>query len=234
MKPTGYTIGDEFLWNVLTSFSEELARAKIPYSLVGGVGVQARIANILSDKGKHPIQAIQGLDLLVRQTGDLDIATSINGDEEDSKLVTLFNTYSNLNQSFLVQPITTKALRVQSRTNPSSMINISLETNPGDFKGLTKSYDDIIKTSEAITLKKTNQPFDISVASPEYLVASKLTRLEDKDRRDIFNLLNCLYKKKGSFNYDFVETILKLNDKSESAEYLRSVHYDITKHETSK
>jgi len=220
-KVSEYTILDDSFYETLSSFAEELDRNKIQYALVGGAAVQSKIASVLSKNGKMSLNDIGGLDFLVRKTGDLDIALDNISDE---RLVELFNSYNALNPpNKHLHPVTNKSLRTRKD------ININLETCPEDFKGLPKSYSDIVYTSEPIVLRKGNNYAHISIAKPEYLVASKLTRLAEKDRIDIYNLIKTMHGNKEKFGFEEVKNILKANAKEDRIDFLKEIHFEIIK-----
>ena len=220
-KVNEYTILDDPFYETLVSFTEELDRQNINYALVGGAGIQTKIASILSKNGKMSINDAHGLELVVRKTGDLDIALDLADETKLSEFSSIYNSLYQGNKS--LQQITNKAYRTRKN------ININLETCADDFKGLPNSYKDIIETSEAVTLRKGNGEATVYVAKPEYLVASKLTRLEEKDRIDIYNLMNIMHQNKINFSSEEVKNILKANGKENCIDYLKQVHFEIVK-----
>ena len=150
MKTNKYTIKDENYFTALKCLSEELKQNKISYAIVGAAGVQARIANILTEGGKTSLSKIPGLEYLIRGTGDIDIATNAS----HTQMVNMFNTIA----------ISYPDLNVQSTATKSPIIlgiNINYETSPSDFKEPFKDfYYDIIKTAEALNLKIVKEYID--------------------------------------------------------------------------
>lgn len=225
MKACDYTIKDTLFQEILESFSEELEREGIQYALVGGAATQARIANLLTKNGVMAINDAPGLEYLIRKTGDFDVAMDIS----EHNLVAFFNNYSAINAGrFSINQITNdnKSLRI---AKGSRYMNLNLEACPEDFKGLPNSYYDIINTSEPVGLRRGNSNIIVNVAKPEYIVASKLTRLEEKDKLDVYNLINCMYQNKKKFNFEEVKNVLKENNKEKYLDYLKEVHFEIVK-----
>lgn len=228
MKSSKYTIKDDFVWRTLSSFKDEVERQRIPYSLVGGVAVQARIADLLSEDGRWDIYGVPNLDSLIRPTGDFDFALDVskNDNVSNDNLSYLFNIFISNANNFSAKQISSKSMRINQ--NDQSII-LNCETCPEDFKGLPKFYQDIIDSSENISLRKNNSHLDIVVPKIEYMLASKATRAEEKDIFDMYNLINHSLDKKKPVDKEFIRNVLKESGKENCFEHIQRIYYELTK-----
>jgi len=88
-------------------------------------------------------------------------------------------------------------------------LNLNYQTEDSDLKGISPYYNDIIQTAMTINLLHKNEEIGIKIAKPEYLIASKLTRIKPKDQIDIVMLLNAMEKDGYPFDSEDVRAILK-------------------------
>ncbi|MHA1866261.1 MAG: hypothetical protein ACTSWZ_07130 [Candidatus Heimdallarchaeaceae archaeon] len=213
-----YTLKDRGYFEILKIVSEEFSRQKIRYALVGGAGVQARIADILSKAQETDVSNVQGLENLLRGTKDLDITS--NASEED--FIKYFNEVQALNPAINISSggVRSKKFSLKGRRGKELVaICLNYQTGPQDLSGLDESfYNECIQTSEILNLNYGNKEIGVSVAKPEYLVASKLTRSDTKDIWDIGALLRTIKQNPSvarEFNPDKVKELLERANRGE-------------------
>jgi len=229
-----YTLQKQGYFETLNRISQELDRQGIEYALVGGAGVQARIANALSLVRRTDISNIPELEHLLRDTKDFDITSWAS--KED--FVKFFNVLQASNHPRLtVTPYRSGSnivtLSGNKRREKPTEIYMNYQTGPEDFKGLdSKFYEECIDSAQPLQLWNGNEKCEVNVAKPEFLVSSKLTRYDPKDIFDIGNLLRVIWKNRGyveRFDYSLVKEILERNKKGELYSRLEEIRDQILK-----
>jgi len=191
-----YTIKDKRYFEVLKKVTEEFERENIDYALVGGAGIQARLANILSKNGKIDMQNLVEIDSLLRKTQDFDVTSTSS--EED--FVSFFNHLQAINPNLSVFHEALRSKRIHINGRKSTDVFLNYQTGPTDFAGLDDNfYNECINTADFLNLHSGNSPLGVYVAKPEYLIAPKLTRMDPKDIFDITILLKSM-QKYGRYN----------------------------------
>jgi len=217
----GYTFLDREFYDAAGILHFTLKEQDVRYALVGGAGVQARIASALTADGTKPLKDVKGLPLLLRPTSDLDIAT-LNADQ-----VKMLRAGQSINDRLKFGfDARERHLKFGVRGNKGPLF-VKYELGPEDFKGLPSSYNSIVESAEPVTLRYHKTPIEINVARPEHLVASKLTRGDHKDTIDIANLLKVLHSTEKKFDAQEVRAILKDNDKGECFRNLEKICLDL-------
>jgi hypothetical protein len=184
-----YTLIDKEYFEILQKVSEQLDRQKIDYALVGGAGVQARITNILCRVNKTDASNVIGLETLLRETKDLDITTK----SEEKDFVRFFNELQASNPNILVQPEALRSRKIILKGDEKVCVYLNYQTGPQDLAGLDEIfYYECIETAEDLNLRNGNFRLIASVALPEYLITSKITRNDPKDIWDIGTLLRVM------------------------------------------
>ncbi len=232
MKTTGikYTLANRDYFDLLGSISEQLDRSEINYALVGGTGVQARIANIVFEAKKEDILTAR-LELLFRGTKDFDLAATSN----EEQFIRFFNEFQALNpNATLGSQGKRKQRQITYRGSKTPMeVFLNYEVGPQDFTGLDDSfYYDCVNHAELLRLKNGNKSIRVYVARPEHLITSKLTRYDPKDILDIGNLLKVMQiygQKAGKLDSHLIKTYLEKADKVELIGRLDEVRKQVLK-----
>ncbi len=182
---------------------------EIPYAIVGGGAVQiyATFATI-KDTGINSVNKLNGLSLVLRKTGDIDLSF----DSSPASIIKILNiimeqthyTYSfhNFTKRFVLQ-------------DGPKRLNLNYQLEPEDLKGISSYYKHIIKTAIPIDLPYKNKEIYIKIAKPEYLITSKLTRANPKDQADIALLLKSMEIVDYPFDSEEVRSILKSVNKGD-------------------
>jgi len=211
-KQNAYTIQDEIFLDALeiihTNFDE------IPYAIVGGGAVQAYSTSVtIKTTGLNSVKEVNGLSLILRKTGDIDL--SFNGDaaELSKKFNLIIERTSGVYcfHSFYKRFVIQEGLR---------RFNLNYQTEPDDLKGIASYYFDIIQTAMRIKLPYKNKIITVKIARPEYLIVSKLTRAKPKDQVDIMLLLKTMEADNYPFDSEEVRSILKSVNKPEKYDIL--------------
>lgn len=211
-----YTLLDRFYFDALSSLTTELSQQGIPYVVGGGTAVQLHIAHILGG-GVADIKGITGLDVLLRETGDVDLATLA----DEGRMVNVGNSLA-YGSPFAVQSLAGKRLSLRRDEN---VIFINYETGPADFRWLPDHYGQIIETAEEVSARRRTSELRAFVPRLEYCLALKLLRLKPKDQIDIINLTNICNSRGVIPNLEEVRSILKSVGKEEQQDYLHEIEY---------
>jgi hypothetical protein len=224
-----YTVRDRGYFDLLGKVSEEFERADMRYALVGGTGIQVRIADLLCRSQKVSIKEVPELETLLRKTKDFDITT--NSSEE--AFVTFFNQIQAINPGIIIRPEGIRSKRVIARGKEKTDVLLNYQTGPQDLAGLDESfYTECIETAEDLFLKYGGSEIMVSVARPEYLIASKLTRDDPKDIWDIGMLLKTIEQNRNhsrKFKPSKVRSLLERANRGEIYGRLEEIRKQILK-----
>ena len=231
MAKDNYNLRDWGYFKLLQLISEGLNFQEIDYALVGGGAVQAIIAHAFN--AYENMTAPEIPEPMMRKTKDFDITT--RSSEED--LVCFLNELQAENQPLSIKPKQARRVNLtyQSRRNVQPIvITLNYQTGPHDFSGLGEAfYNECLDTAEDLFLTYNNEEARVRVATPECIIASKLTRASPKDIVDISALLRSLlcYEKKGapSFNYGTVRRYLEEAGKAHCYENLTAIVSEVLK-----
>jgi len=225
-----YTLIDRGYFDTLKLLTEEFDRKGIKYALVGGAGIQARISNILCKAKKTDISNAIGLEHLLRQTRDFDITSNASEDV----FVNYFNELQALHPSITVNHEGIRSKRIKFRRKDGEInVLINYQTGPQDLAGLDKYfYNECINNAENLNLRYGKNGLLVSVATPECLITSKLTRNDPKDIWDIGALMKTMkmYRQySGKFRQSKVEEYLRRANKEEMIGRLAEIKKQILK-----
>jgi hypothetical protein len=224
-----YTLRSAEYFEVLRRVSEQLDKQNIAYALVGGGGIQARIADLLCRVNKTDIPNVPGLETLLRETKDLDITT----EAEESDFIRFFNELDLSNPNISVKPRTIRSKRIILNEDDRPEVYINYQTGPQDLAGLDETfYHECIDTAEKLTLKRGNINYRVHVALPEYLITSKITRNDPKDIWDIGALLKLMKQYPGyckKFRASRIKDMLQRAGKEEIYGRLEEIRKQILK-----
>jgi hypothetical protein len=199
-----YTVRDRGYFDLLGKVSEEFERADMRYALVGGTGIQVRIADLLCRSQKVSIKEVPELETLLRKTKD-----------------------------FIIRPEGIRSKRVIARGKEKTDVLLNYQTGPQDLAGLDESfYTECIETAEDLFLKYGGSEIMVSVARPEYLIASKLTRDDPKDIWDIGMLLKTIEQNRNhsrKFKPSKVRSLLERANRGEIYGRLEEIRKQILK-----
>ncbi len=231
MSAANYTLQDWGYFKLLQLLAEGLDFNEIDYALVGGGAVQARIIDAFSKY--ENVKAPDVSELLLRKTKDFDITTQ--SDEGD--LVYLLNFLQLENEPLSIrskQPRRVNLSYFGRRGFSPISVTLNYQTGPQDFSGLGEQfYNECIRTAEDLYLFYNNEDLRVRVATPECIVASKLTRASPKDIVDISGLLKILarYEKNGAkpFNYGLVKIYLTEAEKGYCYQTLDAIVTEVLK-----
>ncbi|MCP4351392.1 MAG: hypothetical protein GY795_38490 [Desulfobacterales bacterium] len=200
-KQNAYTIKDEIFLDALEIIHNNFN--EIPYAIVGGGAVQVYAASVsIKNAGLKSVKDINGLSLILRRTGDIDLSFNYDVAKLTEKLNFIIEkcsgvyTFHNFAKRFVIQ-------------DKNRRFNLNYQTEPEDMKGIPSYYHDIIHTSIAVDLPYKNKNLHIRIARPEYLVISKLTRIKPKDQVDILLLLKASEMDNYPFDTEEVRSVLK-------------------------
>ena len=231
MVKNNYNLRDWGYFKLLQLVAEGLEFPEIDYALVGGSAIQARIANAFNVYGGITIPDIP--EPMLRRTKDFDIATQ----SSEGELVRFLNLLQLENEPLSIRPKQPRRVSLvysPGRGISSVSVILNYQTGPQDFSGLgDEFYGECLKTAEDISLHFNNEEARVRVATPECIIASKLTRSSHKDIVDISGLLRVLecYKEKGAkpFNYGLVKLYLKEAKKEHCFQNLDVIMTEILK-----
>ena len=220
---------DREYYDTLKILTEEFDRKGIQYALVGGAGIQARIADFFCKNQKTDISNTIGLESLLRETKDFDITT--NSPEE--VFVNYFNELQAINPNVSVFPERLRSKRIKVSGKEEISVFLNYQTGPQDFAGLDEHfYLDCIETAQPINLKYSNEECSVFVATPECLIASKLTRNDPKDIWDIGAVMKGMKMcrpQSGKLRQGMIEKYLIRADKGEIIGRLNEIKKQIIK-----
>ncbi|MDP1694578.1 MAG: hypothetical protein Q8L34_03485 [Candidatus Woesearchaeota archaeon] len=211
MKEGHFTLLDEAYGRLMERVTGVFTANEIPYVVVGGSGIQLAITSALTQNGKvSTAQKKYELRGLLRPTDDIDMAVKAERLEVGNALQELTASDPTLDVSLPYDR--TPTVNITCKEGVPRRIHLNIQTDQAEFKGLTAWYDEIIAGGRPLTISYNNHPgFQVVVAEPEFLIASKLTRARPKDIVDIFNLLNVLNK--NQVHRDRIKDILNRCDK---------------------
>jgi len=190
MKQRKYTLSDkEYFYGFFVLF-RELYAEKIPSVLVGGAAVQARIAAKLS--GGRSLGDIS-LENCLRKTDDYDICT-LSKDSQILNLLPRLNTEEEIGEEIysleVIRNGCAKPKIVVNSLSDEKEIMINFSKSASDANYFKEYYNEMIDSSDEFLLRYGPMEAKIKVAKPEYLIISKLMRLNERDLIDIKALLN--------------------------------------------
>ena len=211
MKEGHFTLLDEEYGRLMERVTGMFSAKEIPYVVVGGSGIQVAITSALTQNGKvSTAQKKYELRGLLRATDDIDMAVKAERLDVGNALQELTASDPTLDINLPYDHAPT--VSIQPKEGSPKRVHLNIQTNQTEFKGLTAWYDEIIAGGRSLTISYNNHPgFQVVVAEPEFLIASKLTRARPKDIVDIFNLLNVLNK--NQVHRDRIKEILARCDK---------------------
>ncbi len=221
MANRNYTLKDKGYFNLIGELASELRGSGIRYALVGGAGIQARVCDVLSKAKNTDVSGISEIDLL-RKTKDIDIAS----DTDDSKFTFFFNRWQAVNPNVKLGEMYGKRKNRKFRTTPCSIdLILNYQTEPSDLKGLDENaFYESIDTAQPLELWYGNTAIDVYVAQPEYMVASKLTRAEEKDIYDISLMLKVFEEHSGKrIDFNRIKFILERAGKDQRYKILEEI-----------
>jgi len=191
------TIKDHEYFEPLVAITQELDQAGIPYCIFGGGAVQIAMASLLT-KGKTDMRKEPSLDEHLRKTGDIDILIDAPQDTLVAKLNELCEAYQD------------KHPRLEPGSLHFGKTVINYPTDPSDLKGFKDEIPRIFKTAQRTLLKRGNQVYNITIESPEYIIAAKLTgdSIKPKDEFDILHLSTVAEKSGKLINVKELKYIL--------------------------
>ena len=211
-KQNAYTIRDDIFLDVLEIIYRNFSN--IPYAIVGGGAIQIYATSIVMKNAcLSSVKDINGLSLVLRKTGDIDI--SFNYDP--TELIKRFNLIIKKTTGIYTFHSFTKRFVVQEGAR---RFNLNYQIEPGDLKGIPSYYDDIINSAITIDFPCKREIIPIRIARPEYLIVSKLTRNKPKDQADIVLLLKSMELDNYPFDSEEVRSILKSVNKEEKYDIL--------------
>ncbi|MEK6889835.1 MAG: nucleotidyl transferase AbiEii/AbiGii toxin family protein [Nanoarchaeota archaeon] len=188
-----YTLQNRGYFDVLKMVADDFNQEGVNYALVGGTGIQSRISDISCRAQKTTIPGTNNLEHVLRPTNDLDITS----DADEEFFTGFFNRIQALNHPNVVvldeRPRSKKiVMSIKGKKDPIGVF-VNYQTGPQDFSGLdTGFYSDCLETATDLILPYRGSKAQIRVATPECLVASKLTRSDPKDIFDISTLLRTM------------------------------------------
>lgn len=200
-KQNAYNIHDDIFLDALELINDHFQ--SIAYAIVGGGAVQVYATAVAVKKQElNSVKSLNGLSFALRRTGDIDLSFNM----DDSHLIANFNlimdkapgpySFHNFPKRFVIQ-------------DGSRRLNLNYQTRPEDLKGIPDYYHDIIDTALKVAIPFKEKILSINIAKPEYLIASKLTRIKPKDQIDIMLLLNAMELDGYSFDSEEVRSVLK-------------------------
>ncbi|MDM8536358.1 hypothetical protein QUF70_06360 [Desulfobacterales bacterium HSG17] len=211
-KQNAYTITDDIFLDTLEIISLHLN--DIPYAIVGGGAVQVYVGSIaVKHSGLNSIKEINGLSFIFRKTGDIDMSFCY----DSAKLVKKFNLIISQSDSPYTFHSFTKRFVIQDKIR---RFNLNYQTEPVDLKGISEYYDDIIATAIVVKLPFKKSMLNLKIAKPEYIIASKLTRIKPKDQVDISMILKAMEIDDYPFDSEEVRAILKSVNKADKYDIL--------------
>ncbi|MBF0118761.1 MAG: nucleotidyl transferase AbiEii/AbiGii toxin family protein [Desulfobacterales bacterium] len=191
--------------------------SEIPYAIVGGGAVQIYTSSIaIKKKVIDSIKDINGLSFMFRKTGDIDLSFLYDLSELIKTFNMIIEQYSDVYKfhSFIKRFVIQKG---------NHRLNLNYQTEPNDLKGIRSYYDDIIHTAITVCLPYRNKIIEVKTAKPEYIVASKLTRIKPKDQIDIMILLKAVDMDNYPFDSEEVRSILKSVNKEDNYSILMDI-----------
>ncbi len=207
-KQNAYTIVDEIFMDTLNIISQYFK--DIPYAIVGGGAVQIYVASVAAKENHaNSIRDIQNLSFMLRRTGDIDLSFQYDLTELTKtfnliiKDISGYYRFHSFDKRFVIQ-------------QGHQRLNLNYQTEHSDLKGISPYYDDIIQTAITVDLPYKSRDIGIKIATPEYLIASKLTRIKPKDQADIVILLKAMEKDGYPFDSEEVRAILKSVQKQDN------------------
>jgi len=207
-KQNAYTIVDEIFMDTLSTIYQYFK--DIPYAIVGGGAVQIYTASVIAKENHvNTVKNIHNLSFMLRRTGDIDLSFQYDPIEL-TKTFNLIIEHASGNYQF--HSFYKRFVIQQGQRR----LNLNYQTEDSDLKGISPYYNDIIRTAITINLLHKNEEIGIKIAKPEYLIASKLTRIKPKDQIDIVMLLNAMEKDGYPFDSEDVRAILKSVQKQDN------------------
>ncbi|MDP3698022.1 MAG: hypothetical protein Q8R47_00395 [Nanoarchaeota archaeon] len=230
MIKNNYTLGDWGYFKLLQLVAEGLDFQGINYALVGGGAVQARVIEAFNKYEK--ITAPNVPELLLRKTKDFDITTH----STEGELVLFLNLLQLENEPLSIRPKQPRRVNIfySGRNFAPVSVVLNYQIGPQDFSGLGEQfYNECLNTAEDLYLRYNNEEVRVRVATPECIIASKLTRSSPKDIVDISGLLRVLarYESRSAkpFNYELVKQYLKEAGKEHCFQNLDEIMTEVLK-----
>jgi len=215
VKQRKYKITDEEYFWALGEVCDNFDENGIDNVLVGGVATQLYVASLICGENTNLNES--GVEKILRSTDDYDICTS-NGNHGQTRAVLNSLSYEvetedNIYQISLERDGAKKPiLNVDSATAPEGghriMLNISYDGS--DHRVLAPChYEDTVATGRKVELAMNdNLKISVNIARPEYIIASKLTRFNDRDKYDIELILDTAERCGESIDFDLIKKIL--------------------------
>lgn len=166
---------------------------------------------------------------MLRPTGDIDLDTI----SDYGQMVYLINMLT-LQSPFNAEPQGDKLIRLTRKRikerKEEDVLHVNYSTQAADFKGLSAHHEVRMRTAEDVFVRKGNERLQARVPTLPYCLATKLLRLEEKDKIDIFLLLNAYRVRDIPFDRDVEETraILKSVGKEDRFAYIHDIAYELT------
>lgn len=233
MEKRNYNLRDRGYFKLLQIVAEGLDFQEVDYALVGGSAVQVRIAHAMNSYEGMTIPDIP--EPMLRRTKDFDITTH----SSEVELANFLNLLQVEHEPLTIKPTQPRRVVLTypsgngRNTAPVSVV-LNYQTGPQDFSGLSdRFYNECLNTAEELHLDYKNEGLMVRVATPECIIASKLTRYSAKDVVDISGLLRVLdsYEEKGAkpFNYDLIKQYLQEARKEHCFDRLNNIATEVLK-----
>lgn len=210
------TIKHAEYFTLLTELVRDLDSGNMPYFIFGGGGVQVAIGSALT-KGTRDFTKEPALDLHLRKTSDIDIYIDAPSEQLIPALQELCFALSKSH------PTLNCDLQSDSLTFGRAVVNYV--TNPEDLKGFSHEVQRIFESSANSRLRKGNKEYNITLESPEYNLAAKLTgnKIKTKDEFDIGHLTLVLQQTGRSIKEEELKQILQRLNKPEAFETYKRI-----------
>jgi len=193
-KGTLYTIMDPAMLGLLDSLHIAISQEdpSEPYTVLGGIGVQAKIVYAMSG-GKGDVSQLAGVPEKLRPTSDIDMILG------NPKLNTIFyDPKHGLNNGKIVPG---KEGRISVFYQGLPKIDVGLG------KGFNLSEDlskDVVSYSELITLSRGNRQYHTKVPRAEHQILTKIDPLRQKDVQDLDTIIGLARANFLTMDMDFL------------------------------
>lgn|GEM_PF-5958069 len=205
VKERKYTIKNKQYFYALSAFFSELNAQQIAGCLVGGTAVQVRVAKAKSNSNDIAIDSLN-LDGLLRETDDIDVCLLDSARSLDlNKLEREEERGEEVYQLILKRNGVKKPILEVHSLDDCCEIKLNISYCKDDANALKDYYAEMILSAEPLVLKNNGIAASISVARPEYIIASKLVRHNERDVQDIKKL--CQLEK--GIDFDKIKRMLK-------------------------
>lgn len=204
MSKGKFNILDAPYWEALRDAVTSIERHQLPYAVVGGAAAQIWCAFLLTDGGRSGIEQSSELSLRLRTTKDVDLSARVEAHE----MLQVLNEFAATSGG--------PAFVLSARAVRLGQVFINITIDADDISGFEDSFDEIIDSSQALTLRRGQENLSLKVESLEFLIFTKLTRKgkQAKDLVDLDSLCACLLDANKSVS---VSSILKLTKGTQNA-----------------